>query len=221
MEEAQDVGLVLKNLRERAGLSQRALALQLGVQQPAVARWEAGRVRLPINRIEQILKPLGYGVEYNLRAIPIGDAVINGVPLKLVRRTSSSDPSDSRSRLVTSGPNIFEVNPDVPWNVEMRDRNTGEPMPGASVYPFAVEDMVWHPDGVLIRYGKTVGKIVSVGMSDDQGHAVFSFMLADRRDLELAEVNDVDAWSSRLNGTHSRCDNESVPSHQGGYELDA
>lgn len=216
MEEAQDVGLVLRELRERAGLSQRAFALQLGVQQPAVARWEAGRVRLPINRIEQILEPLGYGIEYNLRAIPISEALISGVPLKLVRRASSSNPNDTRSRTVTSGANIFEVNPDVPWNVEMRDRKTGEPLPGATVYPFGVDDMVWHPDGVLIRYGRTVGKIVSVGKSDDQGHAAFSFMHADRRDLELADVIDIDAWRSRLGEVDSQCDNDSVPSHQGG-----
>ncbi len=208
MDEAQDIGLVLKNLRERAGLSQRALALQLGVQQPAVARWESGRVKLPIDTIEQILRPLGYGVEYNLRAIPIGEAVANGVPLKLVRRASSDNGSTSRSMIITSGSRTFEVYSDAPWNVGMRDRATGKPLPGATVYPFAVEDMVWHPDGVLIRYGNTVGKIASVGKSDDLGQAVFSFMHADHRDLELAEVIEIDAWHSRLREMDSRCDND-------------
>lgn len=34
--------MTLKQLREKAGLSQRALALRLGVQQQAICRWETG-----------------------------------------------------------------------------------------------------------------------------------------------------------------------------------
>lgn len=86
MGEAQDIGLVLKKLREDAGLSQRELAEQLGVQQPAVARWEAGRVRMPVNRIDEILGHFGYGVEYDLKAVPVRDALHDGVPLTMVRR---------------------------------------------------------------------------------------------------------------------------------------
>ena len=36
--------MTLRDLREQAGLSQRALALRLGVRQQAVCRWEAGEV---------------------------------------------------------------------------------------------------------------------------------------------------------------------------------
>jgi transcriptional regulator with XRE-family HTH domain len=86
MSEAQDIGMVLKKLRESAGLSQRELAVQLGVQQPAVARWEAGGVRMPVNRIDEILNHFGYGVEYDLRAVPINDAINDGIPLQLVHR---------------------------------------------------------------------------------------------------------------------------------------
>jgi transcriptional regulator with XRE-family HTH domain len=86
MGEAQDVGRVLKRLREGAGLSQRVLAEQLGVQQPAVARWEAGGVQMSINRIDEILAHFGYGVEYDLKAVPINEALTDGVPLQMVRR---------------------------------------------------------------------------------------------------------------------------------------
>src|ERR1035441_843791 len=90
MTEAQDIGRVLKKLREDAGLSQRDLAEQLGLQQPAVARWEAGGVRMPINRIEEILAHFGYGIEYDLTAIPIGEALSGGVPLQMVQIGSST-----------------------------------------------------------------------------------------------------------------------------------
>lgn len=76
----------LKILRERAGLTQRELAERLGVQQPAIARWEAGRVRIPVNRIEEIVRELGYGLEYDFRAVPMEDAVMNGIPVTLVSR---------------------------------------------------------------------------------------------------------------------------------------
>ena len=86
MNDTVDTGVGLKILRERAGLTQRQLAERLGIQQPAVARWEAGRVRIPINRLEEIIAELGYGLEYNLRAIPLADAVNDGVPVTLVDR---------------------------------------------------------------------------------------------------------------------------------------
>jgi transcriptional regulator with XRE-family HTH domain len=90
MGDAQAIGLVLKKLREDAGLSQRQLAEQLGVQQPAVARWEAGGVNMPINRIDKILACFGYGVEYALTAVPISEAVSDGVPLQMVRRRAAT-----------------------------------------------------------------------------------------------------------------------------------
>lgn len=86
MSDAVETGAGLKALRERAGLTQRELASRLGIQQPAVARWEAGRVRIPVNRLEEIVAELGYGLEYSLRAIPVADAVNDGVPVTLVDR---------------------------------------------------------------------------------------------------------------------------------------
>lgn len=86
MMDSVDVGQALKVLRVRAGLTQREFAERLGVQQPAIARWEAGRVRIPISRIEEIVGELGYGLEYDLTAIPIDEAVNNGVPVTLVSR---------------------------------------------------------------------------------------------------------------------------------------
>jgi len=152
MTEAQDIGRVLKKLREDAGLSQRELAEQLGVQQPAVARWEAGGVRMPINRIEEILAHFGYGIEYDLTAIPISEALSDGVPLQMVRRRSEAHKTSAEYLSVRSGDYEFAVNPAARWSVDMWEMASGRKLPGAvAVYPERIEAIVPHPDGVLIR----------------------------------------------------------------------
>ena len=154
MTEARDIGLVLKKLREDAGLSQRELAEQLGVQQPAVARWEAGGVRMPVNRIEEC--------------------------------------DDMR---VKAGDFEFAVNPDTAWSIDMWDTRSGQKVPGAvAVYPERIEAVVAHPDGVLIRFGRTVGKVTPNTKRHEDGSPVFSYSLASLRDLELAGVADDPAW---------------------------
>jgi transcriptional regulator with XRE-family HTH domain len=195
MTEAQDIGLVLKKLRERCGLSQRQLAEQLGVQQPAVARWERGGVQMPINRIEEILAHFGYGVEYDLTAVPIDKATREGVPMQMVRRRSAASGSSSKGLSVRSGDYVFAVNPDAGWSVDMWEADSGRKLPGAvAVYPECIEGIAPHPDGVLIRFGRTVGKITPNAKRNDDGSLVFTYFLASRDDLELAGVSQDPVW---------------------------
>jgi transcriptional regulator with XRE-family HTH domain len=195
MTEAQDIGLVLKKLRERRGLSQRQLAEQLGVQQPAVARWERGGVQMPISRIEEILAHFGYGVDYDLTAVPIDEAMRDGVPMQMVRRRPPSSGSCSIGRSVRSGDYVFAVNPDAGWNVDMWEADSGRKLPGAvAVYPEWIEEIVAHPDGALIRFGNTVGKITPNAKRHGDGTLVFTYSLANHDDLELAGVGEDPAW---------------------------
>lgn len=195
MTEAQDIGRVLKKLREDAGLSQRELAEQLGVQQPAVARWEAGGVRMPINRIEEILAHFGYGIEYDLTAIPISEALSEGVPLQMVRRRPEAHKTSSEDLSVRSGDYEFAINPVARWSVDMWEVASGRKLPGAvPVCPERIEAIAPHPDGVLIRFGRTVGKITPNAKRHDDGSLVFTYSLANRRDLELAGVATDPTW---------------------------
>jgi transcriptional regulator with XRE-family HTH domain len=195
MTEAQDIGRVLRKLREDAGLSQRELAERLGVQQPAVARWEAGGVRMPINRIEEILAHFGYGIEYDLTAIPISEALSEGVPLQMVRRRPEAHKTSSEDLSVRSGDYEFAINPTARWSVDMWEVASGHKLPGAvAVYPERIEVIVPHPDGVLIRFGKTVGKITPNAKRHDDGSLVFTYSLANRRDFELAGVATDPTW---------------------------
>lgn len=187
--------LVLKKLRERQGLSQRQLAEELGVQQPAVARWERGGVQMPINRIEEILAHFDYGVEYDLTAVPIDRAMGEGAPMQMVRRRPVASGSSSIRLSVRSGAYVFAVNPDAGWNVDMWETDSGRKLPGAvAVYPEWIEGIVAHPDGALIRFGHTVGKIAPNAKRHDDGSLIFTYSLANRDDLELAGVGDDPAW---------------------------
>jgi transcriptional regulator with XRE-family HTH domain len=195
MPEPQDIGAVLKRLREKAGLSQRDLAARLGIHQPAVARWEAGGVRLPINRIEEIVAELGYGVEYDLAAVPVGEALNDGVSLTLVRRRPDLKGASSELLRLRSGAYDFSVNRESPWNVDMWLLETGRRLPGAyAVYPERIEALAAHPDGVLIRFGRTVGKITPSTKTRDDGSVVFTYAVANGKDLELAGVADDPDW---------------------------
>jgi transcriptional regulator with XRE-family HTH domain len=196
MGDEHDIGLALKRLREEAGLSQRQLAEQLNVQQPAVARWEAGGVRMPINRVEHILGHFGYGIEYDLRAIPLGVAVNDGMPLRLVRRRSETLGPAIQPR-VKSGEYEFAVNNDAPWFVDMWEATSHRKLPGAiAVYPERIEEVVAHPDGALIRFGGQAGKISTNAKPHEGGSIVFAYSVADQHYLELSGVDHDPAWSN-------------------------
>jgi transcriptional regulator with XRE-family HTH domain len=196
MNEAEEVGAALRLLRERAGLTQRELADRLDVQQPAVARWEAGGVRIPVNRIEQIVAAFGYGLEYDLTVVPIGEAAADGVPVRLLSRRLTPAGETFVGERVTSRGYQFAVDSDVPWRVNIWDAATGKQLPGAvAVLEAPIEGMVSHPDGVVIRDRRAVGKIASNGKRHDDGSEVFTYSLAARSDLDLAGVSGDAAWS--------------------------
>ena len=193
-ESDKGVGEVLKRLRERAGLSQRQLAEGLGVQQPAVARWEAGGVQMPINRLEEVLGYFGYGVSYDLTAVPISGALDAGVPFQLVRRQPNLP---DHPRRVVSGEYEFAVDATLPWVVDMWNRSTRVRLPGTvAIIGAAIDEIASHPDGILVRQGSVVGKVTSSAKSREDGSVVFAYTPADNRDMELACLGDSSRWLS-------------------------
>ena len=59
----QHYGDVIKEYRNRAGLSQSALARQLGVNKNSVTHWEAGRVKPDIRYLPQLCQALNITLE--------------------------------------------------------------------------------------------------------------------------------------------------------------
>jgi len=57
-----DVPLLIRQLRERTGLTQEKFAARLGVTFPTINRWENGRARpspLAMQKIEELLRSMG------------------------------------------------------------------------------------------------------------------------------------------------------------------
>jgi len=63
-----DASRILRYCRRRAGLTQRELALRVGVAQPAIARIESGRVIPRVDTLTRLLSACDFGFE--LRAAP-------------------------------------------------------------------------------------------------------------------------------------------------------
>jgi hypothetical protein len=150
---------------------------------------------MPINRIDEILAHFGYGVEYDLTAVPISEALTDGVPLQMVRRRPDVRPTCPARQSVRSGDYEFAVNPEAGWSVDMWETSSGRKLPGAvAVHPEWIDEVIPHPDGVLIRFGRTVGKITPNAKRLEGGDLVFTYSLANQRDLELAGVAGETAW---------------------------
>lgn len=49
----------LKELRKARGISQEALAAELGVRKSAISKWETGRAQMTLDRLEQVAAILG------------------------------------------------------------------------------------------------------------------------------------------------------------------
>jgi transcriptional regulator with XRE-family HTH domain len=58
------IGERIRTARERAGLTQAALALKVGVTRSAVAQWETGRAGQVGTHLAQIAAVLGVGIEH-------------------------------------------------------------------------------------------------------------------------------------------------------------
>ncbi len=57
-----DIPLLIRELRERTGLTQEKFAAKLGVTFPTINRWENGRAKpspLAMQRIEELLRNMG------------------------------------------------------------------------------------------------------------------------------------------------------------------
>ena len=57
-----DISRLVRELRERTGLTQEKFAAKLGVTYPTINRWENGRAKpspLALKRIEDLLRDLG------------------------------------------------------------------------------------------------------------------------------------------------------------------
>lgn len=77
----------------------------------------------------------------------------------------------------------------------MWETPSGRKLPGAvAVHPEWIDEVIPHPDGVLIRFGRTVGKITPNAKRLEGGDLVFTYSLANQRDLELAGVAGETAW---------------------------
>lgn len=61
-----DVGLLIKEIRLRAGLSQNELAGRLGTSQSAIARWESGAVSPRFDTLRRIAAACGQEIEVRL-----------------------------------------------------------------------------------------------------------------------------------------------------------
>ncbi len=64
--DTQAIGARIRAARERSGLTQAALATQVGVSRSAVAQWETGRAGQVGGNLAQIASVLGVGVEHLL-----------------------------------------------------------------------------------------------------------------------------------------------------------
>ena len=81
----------LRILREKAGLSQAALAKKLGINQSAVAAWEAGRNKPENTKLEALANIFGVSTDYLLgresthsNRIPVLGTIPAGVPLEAI-----------------------------------------------------------------------------------------------------------------------------------------
>jgi predicted nucleotidyltransferase/DNA-binding XRE family transcriptional regulator len=80
-----DAPSLLRGARERAGLSQAALAIAAGTSQSAVARYETGAAQPSLRTLERLLAACGDRLE--LRAVPTaGRASVNGSIVRQHRR---------------------------------------------------------------------------------------------------------------------------------------
>lgn len=64
MDNQTEVPLLIRELRQRTGLTQEKFAAKLGVAFPTINRWENGRAKpspLAMQRIEELLHSMGEG----------------------------------------------------------------------------------------------------------------------------------------------------------------
>jgi transcriptional regulator with XRE-family HTH domain len=81
MTEAHQIGQYVRAHRERAGLSQQALADKLGCSQPAISQLEVGNASLSIATLQRIAEALGYDLEVGFVS-SFSEAIDRGQPFR-------------------------------------------------------------------------------------------------------------------------------------------
>jgi UDP-N-acetylglucosamine 1-carboxyvinyltransferase len=66
---AADFGLALREMRQRAGISQRELAERIGTTQSAVARMEKGGMQPKVDTLEKLVEALDQDLLVYVRAV--------------------------------------------------------------------------------------------------------------------------------------------------------
>jgi HTH-type transcriptional regulator / antitoxin HipB len=79
--------MLLRQARERAGITQRELAERLGCTQPAISQTEAGGASLSVSTLQRFADALG--CEVQLAIVSRDQALNRGVPGMLRRRQRS------------------------------------------------------------------------------------------------------------------------------------
>jgi transcriptional regulator with XRE-family HTH domain len=88
---------ILREARRRAGLTQHELADRLGIKQPAIARWEGGRVVPSVERLRELVGACGLDLTLGIATADesydadIIDALALGPGRRLARRVRESD----------------------------------------------------------------------------------------------------------------------------------
>jgi transcriptional regulator with XRE-family HTH domain len=98
-------GNLIREARQRAGLSQAQLAERVGTSQPAVARWEGGGAQPPMERVIEVLRACG--LDLQIRLVPhdthdVGLAAANlrATPTERVRLLVSMERFSSKLRRI-------------------------------------------------------------------------------------------------------------------------
>lgn len=65
-----EIGLAIRDARERAGVSQAALAMKIGMHRENMIRIEKGRVNLTVETMMRIAEGLGVGLRVRFVAKP-------------------------------------------------------------------------------------------------------------------------------------------------------
>jgi transcriptional regulator with XRE-family HTH domain len=88
-----DAGQFVREARRRAGLSQRALAVRVGVSQPLVARIESGDVDPSFGRLLQLVR--GCGFDLDIHVAPLDEDAWT-----LVDRGAAATPDQRLDRML-------------------------------------------------------------------------------------------------------------------------
>ena len=121
-----DIGGLVRSVRERKGLSLRALAGQLGVSPATMSQLETGKTRVSALRLVRIADALGVAVQDLLVPTKAPDAPVDGEPVgagplgKVAGPPANRHPVDVVERVVDSGRGSWRVLPELDLDPVLR-----------------------------------------------------------------------------------------------------